>query len=73
MIYLNVKDILAKKNKSKYWLVQQMESDFQSVTDMMNNKTISIRFETIEKLCRILECTPNDIFIFKDLFIFKIY
>ncbi len=66
MIYLNVKDILAKKNKSKYWLVQQMESDFQSVTDMMNNKTISIRFETIEKLCRILECTPNDIFIFKD-------
>ena len=66
MIYLNVKDILAKKNKSKYWLVQQMESDFQSVTDMMNNKTISIRFETIEKLCRILDCTPNDIFIFKD-------
>ncbi len=66
MIYLNVKDILAKKNKSKYWLVQQMESDFQSVTDMMENKTISIRFETIEKLCRILECTPNDIFIFKD-------
>lgn len=66
MIYLNVKDILAKKNESKYWLVQQMESDFQSVTDMMNNKTISIRFETIEKLCRILECTPNDIFIFKD-------
>ena len=44
MIYLNVKDILAKKNKSKYWLVQQMESDFQSVTDMMNNKTISIRY-----------------------------
>lgn len=66
MIYLNVKDILAKKNKSKYWLVQQMESDFQSVTDMMENRTISIRFETIEKLCRILECTPNDIFIFKD-------
>ncbi len=66
MIYLNVKDILAKKNKSKYWLVQQMESDFQSVTDMINNKTISIRFETIEKLCRILECTPNDIFILED-------
>lgn len=73
MIYLNVKDILAKKNKSKYWLVQQMESDFQSVTDMINNKTISIRFETIEKLCRILECTPNDIFIFKDWYVFKIY
>lgn len=66
MIYLNVKDILAKKNKTKYWLVQQLESDFQSVTNMMENRTISIRFETLEKLCRILECTPNDIFIFKD-------
>ena len=66
MIYLNVKDILAKKNKSKYWLVQQMESVFQFVTDIINNKCIIFRFETIEKICRILECTPNDIFIFKD-------
>ncbi len=66
MVYLNVKDILTKKNKSKYWLVQKMETDWQSVSDMMNNKTKGIKFETLEKLCKILECTPNDIFIFKD-------
>ena len=29
---------------------------------MMDNKTSGIRFETIEKLCILLDCTPNDIF-----------
>lgn len=66
MVFLNVKDILAKKNKSKYWLVQQMESDWQSVSAMMDNETKGIKYDTLEKLCKILDCTPNDIFIFKD-------
>ena len=29
---------------------------------MMDNKTTGIKFETIEKLCILLDCTPNDIF-----------
>ena len=64
MIYMNVKELLKKKNKSKYWLTQQLESDFQSVTDMMENNTKGIKFKTIEKLCNALECTPNDLFKF---------
>ena len=44
MIYMNVKELLKKKNKSKYWLTQQLESDFQSVTDMMENNTKGIKF-----------------------------
>ena len=30
---------------------------------MANNKTKSIRYEMIETLCQVLECTPNDLFI----------
>ncbi|MFR4987037.1 MAG: helix-turn-helix domain-containing protein [Lachnospirales bacterium] len=29
---------------------------------MVNNETKSIRFENLEALCQILECTPNEIF-----------
>lgn len=65
MVYLNIKDILKKKGKTKYWLVKKMESGYQSVSDMMDGKTSGIRFETIEKLCTILECTPNDLIKFK--------
>lgn len=42
-----------------------MESGYQNVSAMMNNETTGIKFETIEKLCKILECTPNDLFKFK--------
>lgn len=62
MLYLNIKELLKKKNKTKYWLVKEIESDFQSVTKMMENETKGIKFETIEKLCNALDCTPNDLF-----------
>ncbi len=61
MVYLNIKELLKKNKKTKYWLVKEMESDYQSVTKMMNNETKGIRFDTIEKLCNILNCEPNDL------------
>ena len=62
MLYLNVKELLKKKQKTKYWLVQNKHSDYKTISDMMDNKTSGIKFETIEKLCILLDCTPNDIF-----------
>lgn len=62
MLYLNVKQLLKNKRKTKYWLVQNMHSDYKTISDMMDNKTTGIKFETIEKLCILLDCTPNDIF-----------
>ena len=62
MLYLNVKELLKNKRKTKYWLVQNMHSDYKTISDMMDNETSGIKFETIEKLCILLDCTPNDIF-----------
>lgn len=62
MVYLNIKELLKKKGKTKYWLIKNMESGYQNVSAMMNNETTGIKFETIDKLCKILECTPNDLF-----------
>lgn len=61
MVYLNIKELLKEKGRTKYWLVTQMNSDYDTIGAMMNNQTISIRFETIDKLCRILECEPKDL------------
>ena len=65
MLYLIVKELLKNKRKTKYWLVQNMHSDYKTISDMMDNKTSGIKFETIEKLCILLDCTPNDIFKFE--------
>lgn len=62
MVYINIKELLKEKGKTKYCLIKNMEGSYQSISHMMNNETTGIKFETIEKLCKLLECTPNDLF-----------
>lgn len=61
MIYLRIKEILAEKNKSKYWFIKHMEGGYQSLSHLMNNETVSIHFDTIDKICDVLECSPADL------------
>lgn len=63
MIKLDVLNLLEKKGKTKYWLYKQLGMSYQNFNKMVNNETKSIRYENIETLCLLLECTPNDIFI----------
>lgn len=60
---LRVLEILQEKNKTKYWLYKQMGMGYQNFNKMVNNETKGMKFENIEALCQILECTPNDLFI----------
>lgn len=66
MIKLNILAILEEKGKTKYWLYKQLGTSYQNFNRMVNNETKMIKFENIEALCQILECTPNDLFIFTD-------
>lgn len=61
MIKINILSILKMKNKSKYWLVKNMGGGYQAISRLMNNETTGIYFDTLDKLCEILECTPGDI------------
>ena len=65
MIELNVMKILEKKGKTRYWLVKELQTDYNSVNKMCNNSVVSLHLETIEKLCTVLDCTPNDLFTIK--------
>ena len=62
MIKLRVKEILEENNKTKYWLYKQMGMSYQNFSKMINNETKSIRYENIETICLLLECTPNELF-----------
>lgn len=62
MLKLRVLEILKTKEKSKYWLYNQLNMSYQNFNKMVNNETKSIRYETLSTLCEILECTPNDLF-----------
>ena len=70
MVTLNVKKLLKEKNKSKYWLFNKLNDieniSYSNFNNLVENKTQSIRYKNIEKLCKILECTPNDLFKISD-------
>ncbi|MEY8676622.1 helix-turn-helix domain-containing protein [Thomasclavelia cocleata] len=61
MIRITLDEILAIKGKTKYWLAKETDINYQTLLLLQQNKTISIRFETLEKICIALNCTPNDI------------
>lgn len=63
MIKLNVLALLEKEGRTKYWLYKQMGMSYQNFNKMVNNETQSIRYENIETMCLLLNCTPNDLLV----------
>ncbi len=62
MIHLRVLELLEENHKTKYWLYMQLGMSYQNFNKMVNNQTKSIRYENIETLCRLFQCSPNDLF-----------
>lgn len=66
MFTLRVNEILAEKDKSIYWLAKQTGISANNMGNICNGKTSIIRFDTLERICKVLECTPNDVFVSDD-------
>lgn len=62
MIQLDVLRLLEERGRTKYWLYKQLGMSYQNFNKMVNNETKSIRYENIETMCLLLNCTPNDLF-----------
>lgn len=62
MIKFDVLNLLEKQGKTKYWLYKQFGMSYQNFNKMINNQTKSIRYENIETMCLLLQCTRNELF-----------
>ena len=65
MIKMNVQKLLNEKKKTRYWLVKEMQTTYKTVNKICDNTLTGLQLDTIEKVCEILECTPNDLFTFE--------
>ena len=67
MVQLNVKQLLKQKWKSKYWLYNELNNvgtiSYSNFNAMVEMKTKSIKYDNIDKLCKILECNISDLII----------
>ena len=62
MVQLRILDILEEQNHTKYWLYKQMDLSYQNFNKMVMNETKSIRFDNLDKLSKILNCSIGDLF-----------
>lgn len=61
MITFNIEKLLKKKNKSKYWLCQNMNITNKNLNRVINSETNSISFKYLEDFCKYLDCSLDEL------------
>ena len=64
MIHFNIEKLLKNKNKSKYWLCQNMNITSHNLNRVIKGETTSISFKYLEDLCKYLECSLDELIYF---------
>ena len=61
MIVVNLDVMMAKRKMSSLELSEKLGITPANLSILKTNKGKAIRFSTLDKLCEILDCTPQDI------------
>lgn len=63
MIQLRILKILDEQGHTKYWLYKRMDMlSYRNFKNIVENETSSIRFETLDKLSKILNVPVGELF-----------
>ena len=60
-IIINLDEILKNKGISAYKLAKSIDVTYHTILTIKNNKGKGIQWDTLEKICTFLECSPGDI------------
>ena len=61
---LSIKNKLGEKNISRYELAKRIGVTYPTIDKIYKGESTAIKLETLQKLCKVLDCTPNDILVF---------
>lgn len=60
-IIVNLGVVLAQKKMRLNTLAEKVDITPQNLSVLKTGKAKAIRFDTLEKICRVLDCQPGDI------------
>ena len=66
MLSLRINEILEQQGKTPYWLGKQTNISQNNIGKICNGETSTIRFNTLEKICKSLECSIDELFVSDD-------
>ena len=61
MIVVNLDVMLAKRKMKVSDLAEQVGITLANISILKNGKAKAVRFETLDKICEVLDCQPGDI------------
>lgn len=61
MIIVNIDVMLAKRKMSVTELTEKVGITMANISILKNGKAKAVRFETLDKICKALNCQPGDI------------
>jgi len=65
-IIVNLDVILAQRKMRLNTLAEMVDITAQNLSVLKTGKAKAIRFDTLEKICRALDCQPGDILVYQD-------
>ena len=60
-IQINLDVMLARRKMSVTELSERVDITMANISILQNGKAKAIRFETLNKICEVLQCQPGDI------------
>jgi putative transcriptional regulator len=66
MIQVRLDQLLEKRGRSAYWLSKETDISEVSLYKLRRGKTGGIQFDTLERICKALECSPSDLLVIED-------
>ena len=65
-IIINLDVVLVKRKMSLTELSQKVGITMSNLSILKKGKAKAIRFSTLESICKVLECQPGDILVYKN-------
>ena len=66
MLKIDIQNKLKEKGLNKNQFAKLMQIGYPAACALYDGTTTRISFDTLENLCKVLECTPNDILVSDD-------
>ena len=66
IIEIRVDEILAAQGRTFYWLAKQTGISHTTLWRLKKGKAFGMNLDTLEKMCRVLDCQPGDILTLAD-------
>ena len=61
MIEIRIDELLEERGRTFYWLAKETGISHTTLWRLKKGKALGINFDTLEKICRGLNCQPGDV------------